>query len=323
MIMKKESPSGFDEPTALPESETQGEYWQRENRHWWEKNPMRYDWKEGIGFEEFSRDFYLEIDRRFFSDVKTYMPWKALPFDSLINYTDLYQKNVLEIGIGNGSHAQLLATHANSFYGIDITEYAVKSTSSRMKCFSLQSNILRMDAEKMGFADNTFDFIWTWGVIHHSSNTDQILKEMKRVLKPGGSAITMVYYKSIWSYYVMSIIRGMLRGDLLKTLSLHQTVQKYTDGAIARYYSINEWRSLVSKYFVVKDIRVYGSKADLVPLPGGTFKNYIMNIIPDRASRLFSNRLKLGTFLVSVVENHINKQPGIYIIPIKQAFDYV
>ncbi|MBK7629848.1 MAG: class I SAM-dependent methyltransferase [Ignavibacteriales bacterium] len=58
--------------------------------------------------------------------------------------------------------------------------------------------MLKMDAEALQFEDNSFDFVWSWGVIHHSSNTRKILEEIQRVLKPGGEAIIMVYHRSIW-----------------------------------------------------------------------------------------------------------------------------
>jgi len=152
----------------------------------------------------------------------------------------------------------------------------------------------------MEFPDNSFDFIWSWGVIHHSANTKRILEEMARVLRPGGEAITMVYHRNFWTYYIWNgLFQGILRGDLFRSKSIHRTMQRYTDGALARYYTRNQWRALTSGNFQVEQILVYGSKAQLVPLPGGAVKNLCMRMIPDGMSRLVSNRLKFGTFLVS------------------------
>ena len=159
-----------------------------------------YDWSTDLHSEEFSKEFFQEIDDRFFSNAQQYMPWRRRPFEALIDFDGLAEKDVLEIGVGNGSHAQLIAPHARSYWGIDITDYAVKSTSKRMECFGIDdARILRMDAERMGFADESFDFIWSWGVIHHSANTEQILREMRRVLRCGGSAVTMVYHRGLWN----------------------------------------------------------------------------------------------------------------------------
>lgn len=303
--LKGSLPDGFDNPIALPQTPEQEREWQEANRSWWESHPMRYDFGGQIACEEFSREFYQEIDERHFSDARVYMPWQKIPFDQLIDYDSLKEKDVLEIGVGNGSHAQLLATHARSYNGIDLTSYAVKSTTERMRRFGLDTpavKIQQMDAEQMSFADESFDFIWTWGVIHHSSNTRQILSEMQRVLKPGGRAVTMVYYRNLWNYYIYAgLFGGLIKGHLWKTGSLHRTRQTETDGAIARFYSIPEWKKLTSEFFTVGEIRVFGSKPEIVPLPGGRVKESVLKIIPDSLSRLMTNNCRMGTYLASVL----------------------
>jgi ubiquinone/menaquinone biosynthesis C-methylase UbiE len=297
------TPTGFSTPTALPKTPEESRQWQDANRCWWESHPMRYDFGDHIGEQEFSPEFYRTIDTRFFRDVKTFMPWKAIPFDNLIEFDSLRQERVLEIGVGNGSHAQLLAEHAKSFVGIDITDYAVKSTRERLRLTGLKGDIIRMDAEHMGFPDNSFDFVWSWGVIHHSSNTENVLREILRVLRPGGKAITMVYHRNVWNYLIVSgLVHGIIQGGLLQTRSLHKTRQLWMDGALARFYSSLEWRMLTSRFFTVEDIKVFGSKAELVPLPRGRVKNGILAVFPDSLGRLITNRWKFGTFLVSTLK---------------------
>jgi ubiquinone/menaquinone biosynthesis C-methylase UbiE len=182
--LKETLPPGFSDPTALPENEVQQDTWQKRNQHWWQSHPMRYDFSDALASQEFSPEFYNEIDRRFFESAWHYAPWKQIPFDSLIDFPALRNKAVLEIGCGNGSHAQLLATHAGAYTGIDLTDYAVRSTTTRLSLRGIGGTVLQMDAEKMKFPDNSFDFIWSWGVIHHSANTAAIISEMRRVLSP-------------------------------------------------------------------------------------------------------------------------------------------
>lgn len=159
-----------------------------------------------------------------------------------------------------------------------------------------------MDAERMEFPDASFDFIWTWGVIHHSSNTEQILREMRRVLRPGGRGVIMVYHRSFFYYYIFNgMFRGILGGGLLKVRSLHKLVQLHTDGAIARFYTEREWRSLVEHYFVLEDIRIKGQKAELFPFPASCFKDVLMGAIPNALCRFVLNNLRQGSFLVSTV----------------------
>lgn len=299
MSHKQELPEGFRDPTVLPNTEAEHDRWQEGNRAWWESHPMRYDWRDPIPYPEFSAEFYREIDRRFFTEARKYLPWANRPFDALIDFAALPEQDVLEIGVGNGSHAQLLAAHAKSYTGIDLTGYAVQSTARRMECFGLKARILQMDAEQMDFPDQSFDFIWSWGVIHHSADTARILAGMRRVLRPGGLAITMVYHRCFWNYYVMTgLFHGVLRGRLFRGETLHGLMQKHTDGALARHYTLPEWRELTSRWFESEN-SVIGSKPELFPLPAGRCKKWLMDLTPDGISRLFLNRLGWGTFLIS------------------------
>ena len=112
---------GFDDPTMLPESAEQAAEWQEANKSWWEKTPMRYDWQEGIGIAQDDAAYFDEIDRRFFDSVSHYMPWDQRPFDNLIDFGSLKGQDILEIGVGHGSHAELIAPHCRNYTGIDLT----------------------------------------------------------------------------------------------------------------------------------------------------------------------------------------------------------
>jgi len=301
-ISESDPPKDFDAPTALPRTEDQAKRWQEENRSWWEAHPMRYDWHTVVGHSQFSPAFFAEIDRRFFSSAAEYLPPLITPFDRLIDFEALASKDVLEVGVGNGSHAQLLARHAKTFTGIDLTDYAVSSTGARLGGSGLKANVLRMDAERMTFPDATFDFVWSWGVIHHSSDTRRALREIRRVLKPGGTATVMVYYRSWWHYYVVGgLILGLVRGNLFSSGALHKNNQSFTDGALARFYSAGSWRAMAGDLLEVRETLVLGPKSDLVPLPAGRLKNSVLRAIPSGVARFLTRRCGMGTFLVSTM----------------------
>ena len=299
-IHKQFEPTRFTSPEQLPACAEEAKTWQEANRSFWESNPMRYDWKRAVEVEPFSEPFYKEIDTRFFCNVWKFMPWGKVPFDNLIDFESLRGKKVLEIGVGLGSHAQLLAQRAASYTGIDITEYAAKATSERLKLFGLRGEVFQMDAEKLAFPDATFDTIWSWGVIHHSSNTQRIVREMHRVLKPGGEAVIMVYHRGWWNYYLVGgLIHGIIKGGLVRTGSLHKTMQSNTDGALARYYSPSSWKRMVGDLFRVDYILIKGSKADLFPIPGGRIKSALMAVVPNFLTRFMTSSCWMGSFLVS------------------------
>ncbi|MDB6006665.1 MAG: hypothetical protein JWR15_3652 [Prosthecobacter sp.] len=295
-------PEGFGKPTQLPSAQLNTE-WQHANRTWWETTPMRYDWNEKLQYEEFSRSFYEEIDKRFFFDNARYMPPKERPFDEILPFDKLKDWDVLEIGVGNGSHAQLMAPHCKSYTGIDLTNYAVQSTSRRFELFELKGTIRQMDAENLEFPAASFDYVWSWGVIHHSANTERILSEISRVLKPGGKSTIMVYYRSFLYYWVVAgFIRGVLMGGFLKTRSIHELVQLHTDGAIARFYTSPEWQAAVERNgFTIEQKWIKGQKSELFPLPASRLKDKLMALLPNSIARFFLNTLRQGSFIITTL----------------------
>src|SRR5207249_5020281 len=124
-----------------------------------------------------SKEYFREIDRRFLESARHYLDWRGQPFDDLIPFANLHDQDVLEIGVGQGTHAELIAPRCKSFTGIDLTSAATQMTSRRFEISGISGIIKQMDAEDMVFADSSFDFIWSWGVIHHSANTRRILEE--------------------------------------------------------------------------------------------------------------------------------------------------
>jgi len=88
-MQTKHPPLGFDRPVQLPTNPAERLEWQKANRTWWEQNPMRYDWRESIGATPQSREFFEEIDKRFFTDSRVYMPYQRLPFEALIDFDNL------------------------------------------------------------------------------------------------------------------------------------------------------------------------------------------------------------------------------------------
>ena len=287
---------GFDHPTQLPRDEEERRSWQAANRAWWESAPMRYDWYEEPAQSPGSEAYFKEIDRRFLAAARSFVPWQRIPFDAVIPFDDLRAMDVLEIGVGQGTHAQLLAAHAKSFVGIDLTKAATCMTAARLKLFGLPGAVLQMDAERMGFSDASFDFVWSWGVVHQSADTQRVLAEIHRVLRPAGRCTVMVYYRSWWNYRVMGLLRAIVerRAD-----SLHHVSQRGTDGAIARYYKPCEWQATVRGLFTLDSVEIFGLKSDVVPLPHGRLKQRVVAALPDPVARFLTRRLRMGSLLVA------------------------
>lgn len=112
---------------------------------------------------------------------------------------------VLEIGLGIGSDTQLLAETGFKVTAIDLTEKSVATVKKRFETFNLQAQIQQGNVEKLDFPSETFDGVYSFGVLHHTPNTVGAIKEVHRVLKPGGMALIMLYHTNSLNYWVHRI----------------------------------------------------------------------------------------------------------------------
>jgi len=299
-IFSKDKAKGFQRAVS-PRTEREKEDWQNANKNWWQTNPMRYDFFDNaIDVPEYSPDFFREVDRRFLRSVKIAFPWKTIPFDNFIDFDQLKSQDMLEIGVGIGTHAEILSSNAKSYTGIDLTEYAINATQKRLKAFGRKGRVLQMDAEKMDFPDASFDFVWSWGVIHHSSDTEKILEEVHRVLKPGGKFTFMVYHESLWNTFVRGwLYYGLMKGGLFRGKNAHEIIQENTDGALARYYTLPELKEQVSRQYQIQRMTLLGNKLQLIPLKYGPLKERISSLIPNSLGRFITNRAFFAYMVVT------------------------
>jgi ubiquinone/menaquinone biosynthesis C-methylase UbiE len=254
---------------------------QAKNWHWWESNPMTYDWQQTLQLAPGSAEWFQEIDRRFLSSSYFAKDKQGHPFGRFLRPEQVAGKDVLEIGCGMGTHASLLAKAGAKLTAVDLTERAVEATRRRFELFHLNGRIERADAEKLPFASDSFDMVWSWGVIHHSNKMEQCLAEIARVLRPAGRLMIMVYYRpSIVYYFNCALVRGIVLGQLRKK-TLQQIYEDSTDGFYARVFNRPELRDLLSPYFSDIRLSIVGLKGELFPIPRTHFKEMLERITPD------------------------------------------
>ena len=276
---------------------------QDEIRHWWESKPMTYDWCDTNLQNEGAREWFEEIDRRLVGNGTHYFAQDKgqKPFSKLIPFDELKGRDVLEIGCGSGVHARLIAESGAKLKAIDLTTKAVDLTRQRLQLWGLNADVQSMDAESLDFPDKSFDLVWSWGVIHHSSNTPRIVAEIARVLRPAGQVRVMVYNRRSINFLVC-LIRGFLSGRLF-SLGIEETLNYYSDGRIAQYYTREKFEGLFLPYFDSIETCILGNKSDLVPIPRfgilGKFKTFLISTIPDSWASAILSRVGGFIFLVA------------------------
>lgn len=204
-------------------------------QNWWAENPMTYGETHGqTGFtgegsyEMGTQAFFDRVDREFYS-WNTPLHDKK-PFDKLFPYSDYKGKKVLEIGCGLGTMLSNWAKNGANCTGVDLNPTSITQSKKRFELAGLTGDISLQDANKLPFPDNHFDYVYSWGVLHHSPNMDVSFKELLRVLKPGGGYGIMLYSReSLYQWYITDYIEGFLHNEsqFLNPLQLNS---RYGDG---------------------------------------------------------------------------------------------
>jgi len=243
---------------------------QEQVREWWNRNPMSYDVDDPIPYEEGSQEYFREIDRRIFHPryMRLTADANGRTFGRYVDFDALDGKVVLEVGCGSGIAAQMLAEAGANLTAVDLTPWAVATTRARLDAFGLDGTVLEADGEQLPFADGSFDLVFSWGVIHHSSNMDRALGELVRVCRPGGKLVLMVYHRRSLFYVAYKSFQRFL--PVARRLGLHFEGARTgeTEGLIARHFSVDELRRKLEAAGLA-DVRIvpYGQDAELLPLP--------------------------------------------------------
>ena len=113
-------------------------------------------------------------------------------------------KRVLDGGCGSGRLVTMLARQGVDVVGVDLTStvFAIDKQAQALGLDTL--TLVRGDLRALPLRDNTFDYVWSGGVIHHTGDTREALHNLTRALKPGG-------WLYIWVYSVDQGIFGRLR----------------------------------------------------------------------------------------------------------------
>jgi ubiquinone/menaquinone biosynthesis C-methylase UbiE len=239
--------------------------------------------------------------RRFYELVEEHRYKKEWHIPEAAQFARAKDLAVLEVGCGLGTDGAQFAKAGARYTGIDLTDAAVELAKRRFELIDLPGTFRVTDAERLDFPDNSFDLVYSHGVLHHTPDTAAAIREIHRVLRPGGKAVVMLYHRDSYNYRVnISMLRRtgvqllrwntgiklvhLLTGEPEDSLRDHarqlQTRSEYlnseeflsrnTDGAgnpLARVYSHREARELF-KDFAHVELRTYFLNKRWLPVLG-------------------------------------------------------
>jgi len=204
-------------------------------KKWWAENPMTYGDIHGKtkyaneSYDIGTPDFLHKVDQQFY---KWNMPLHGdRPFEKIFPY-DKYSDSakVLEIGCGMGTMAMNSALAGACVTAVDLNPTSIEQTKKRFEFSGLEADIRIEDANCLSFDDDSFDYVYSWGVLHHSPNLGKSISEMFRVCRPGGGFGIMLYNRnSLWHRYMTEYIEGFLHREN-EFLDPLQLASRYGDG---------------------------------------------------------------------------------------------
>jgi SAM-dependent methyltransferase len=209
-------------------------------RRFWERDPCG---SEHTAATEGTAEFYAEVERTR-AELDPQIP-RFADFDGARG------EEVLEIGVGLGSDFLRFVRAGARGTGVDLTQHAVELVRRRLDLEGLDADVLQADAEQLPFADASFDRIYSWGVLHHSPDTDRAVREAIRVLRPGGRLCVMLYARHSWVTYGMWVRHALLAGKPWRGLAAVLSGHMESPGTTA--YTARELRSMFAG---LDDVRI-------------------------------------------------------------------
>lgn len=220
-------------------------------REQWGQDPCGavYDREHELG----TREFFDEVERYRY---KEYAPWMP----RVMEFEKFRDKRLLEIGCGMGTDLLQFARGGAYCTGIDLTPRSVEITRHRFKLYGADANFMLSDGEQLPFQSESFDVVYSNGVLHHTPNTAGSIREVHRVLRPGGVAKIMLYHRHSLNYWVEIVLRrGVLGLEFLRGRSAEDIMSRVIEFSdhdarpLVKVYSRKQVRELFKMF---KEVRV-------------------------------------------------------------------
>jgi ubiquinone/menaquinone biosynthesis C-methylase UbiE len=212
--------------------------------------------------------------KEFFDDIET-SRYRLEPFiPRFAEFERWRNRRVLEIGVGLGTDFVQFARAGAKITGLDLTDASIGLVSCRLALERRDADLVVGNAEALPFADHNFDLVYSWGVLHHTPNTERAIQEIKRVLKPNGEARVMLYSRRSWVAVGAWTRYGLLRGRPWRPLAA--VIAEHVESPGTKAFTQAELEDLFREFRRVSftrwvteyDRRVSGP---LVRLGGGRF----------------------------------------------------
>src|SRR5216683_1841543 len=199
-----------------------------------------------------TREFFDAVERHRYTE---YAPWMP----AVMGFDDFAGARLLEVGCGMGTDLLQFARRGAKVTGVDLTPRSIEISRRHLAVYGERGDFAITDGENLPFAAESFDVVYSNGVLHHTPDTAGAVREVHRVLRPGGQTRVMLYHRKSLAYWDQVVLRhGVLRGEFLRGNSPSDIMSKYVEfnegggRPPVKVYSRGEARKLFSMFREVK-----------------------------------------------------------------------
>ncbi|MGB9198057.1 MAG: class I SAM-dependent methyltransferase [Terriglobales bacterium] len=220
-------------------------------------------------------------------------------------------KRVLEVGVGMGAdYLEWLKAGAEAT-GVDLSSASLTRAQQRCELAGYAADLHQADAEHLPFPDNTFDIVYSYGVMHHSPDPAQCIREARRVLRPGGVLRIMIYHHPSLTGFMLWLRYGWLRAKPLR-----KAVYDHLESPGTNSYTKDEARKLLDGFEEIRFAQEFGPGDLLLNEPSARFQGALYRLIWRLYPRTLVRRVgrKFGLFLLISA-----KKPGIPAIAVRDS----
>jgi ubiquinone/menaquinone biosynthesis C-methylase UbiE len=203
---------------------------------YWNRNPCGTNLPERQ--EKFSRAYFEAIE-----DLRYRREPEVVSF---AQFPRFHGKKILEVGVGVGTDFIQWIRAGAEAYGIDLTPEAIEHVTRRVTIYGLHPKEIRLaDCENLPYPDGMFDLVYSWGVIHHTPNTERALAEIVRVCRPGGICKVMVYNRHSLAAFYMWVRKALLRGRPWQ--SVGECISRHVESVGTKAFTKREVEKMVGR----------------------------------------------------------------------------
>jgi ubiquinone/menaquinone biosynthesis C-methylase UbiE len=191
--------------------------------------------------DKHTRDFYEQVEEHRYRVEPEIMEFAQ--------FTRHHGQMLLEVGVGAGTDFLQWVRAGTKAHGIDLTEEGIAHVQHRLSIYGLQAHEYKVaDCENIPYSQDTFDIVYSWGVIHHTADTPRAIAEIIRVLKPGGKGKIMMYHRHSLVAYRLWVHHALFAGRPWK--SLNWAVWNFMESVGTKSYTRKEVTSMLAQHSV-------------------------------------------------------------------------